>query len=173
MTYSLRSLARSVAPALVGLLLVSGPALSQEWKLNTLSKPVTLKAIPQSDNGKSIGMAATFGNTYLSYKAFHGRLTLRYVGQFDQSRLPPPNARRYAAGLEGAAIYQVENADQFLADNHGRLFLGTDVKPTFVTLKQGVYVDGKKATWVCVLSSTSVDEFYRTQIGHERCDAFR
>lgn len=146
---------------------------ASELLLSKLDRPTTLKAIVRSDNGKIVGMAATLGNSFLGYRAFAGRLDLRYAGRFEASLLPAAAAKRYLVQMDGAAVYHVENADQFLSRNTGRLFLPADHKPTFVTLKTGKYLDGGKATWICILSAPTLEAFYETRLGHERCDAFR
>ncbi len=157
----------------MAVLLGCASVASGEYRIDTLSKPVTLKAIPRSDNGKLVGMEVELGNSYLRYRSFKGQLALNYAGRFNASRLPAAKQKRYSHGMEGGAIYEVKNARQFLAENKERLFLGSDVTPTFVTIQNGQYVDGKPAVWVCVLSSESMKQYYETQIGHERCDAFR
>ena len=164
---------RVMTGATMVMLLGCASVASGEYRIDTLAKPVTLKAIPRSDNGKLVGMEVELGKSYLRYHAFKGQLALHYVGRFDAARLPAAKQKRYSRGMADGAVYQVENASQFLAQNKERVFLGPDVKPTFITIQNGQYVDGKPAVWVCVLSSESMSQYYEAQIGHERCDAFR
>ena len=164
---------RVMTGATMVMLLGCASVAAGEYRIDTLAKPVTLKAIPRSDNGKLVGMEVELGNSYLRYHAFKGQLALHYAGRFDASQLPAARQKRYSHGMADGAIYQVENASQFLAENKERLFLGPNVTPTFITIQNGQYVDGKPAVWVCVLSSESMKQYYETQMGHERCDAFR
>ncbi|WP_395382420.1 hypothetical protein ACHMW4_17285 [Mesorhizobium sp. UC22_110] len=147
--------------------------LADGLRLEKLDHAVTQRAVRRSDNGKIVGMAATFGNSFLHYRAFRRRLRLHYVEDFDLSRIPPKETRFYRDAMGGAPVYSVENADEFLAQNRGRTFLPPGNKPTFVTLKTGDYVDGGQVTWICILSAPSLDRFYSDRMGHERCDAFR
>lgn len=166
-------LARVCGAAVVLAVASVGVAATGELRLSKLERSMTLNAIARADNGKVVGMAATLGNSYLRYRAFSSRLDLRYAGQFKASLMPPANAKRYLNQMDGAAVYDVQNADEFLSENAGRLFLPPNHRPTFVTLKTDRYVDGGKATWICILSAPSLQAFYETRTGHERCDAFR
>lgn len=173
MNLSLMLLGRLTIGTILLMFLGDRAALSKEFKLDQLSNPIKLAAIPRSDNGKLVGMAASFGNSFLRYKAFRGQMNLKYVGKFDENKLPSSKRTRYSFGMAGAAIYQVKDADQFLTKNSRRLFLGSGVKPTFITMQEGRYVDGQKVIWACILSSASIEQYYESQIGHERCDAFQ
>lgn len=168
------SVTRIVAASVLTTLFGVSAALSQEYRLDQLSKPVSMAAIPGTDNGRRVGMSVTFGNSWLHYRAFKGRFELSYVGQFDKSKLPPPARQIYSRGMEGAAIYQVKIANDFRNKSKGGDVLALpNGAPSFVTIQRGKYVDGKKAIWVCLLSSLSLEQYYDTQMGHERCDAFR
>lgn len=166
-------LARGWCVLLLGSTIAFGDADVPELQLSDLNNPTTLAAVVRSDNGKLIGMQATLGRSYLKYKAFEGQLNLKLEGKFDAAKLPGKRARFFSTQMDTAAVYRVENAEDFLAKNKGRLFISPSEKPTFITIKSGKYVDGKNAIWICVLSAQSMTEFYRTTLGHERCDAFR
>jgi hypothetical protein len=166
-------LAYGLCPLLLGSVIAFADAYAPELQLSNLDKPTTLAAVVRSDNGKLVGMQATLGRSYLKYKAFEGQLNLKLAGKFDAAKLPGGRARFFARQMNAAAVYSVENAEEFLTKNKGRLFISPGQKPTFITIKSDKYADGKNAIWICVLSAQSMPEFYRTSLGHERCDAFR
>jgi hypothetical protein len=147
-------------------------AHSPDFRLNKLDIPITLNAIVRSDNGKLVGMQATLGRSYLKYKAFKGRLELGFEEIFDVGKIAAESRRRRYEYLDGASVYRVLNGSKFMAENTGYTFISGD-KPTYITIKSGRYIDGKNAVWICVLSGQSVAQFYKTLLGHERCDAFR
>jgi hypothetical protein len=148
-------------------------AHSPELRLNQLDGPITLKAIVRSDNGKLVGMQARLGRSYLKYKAFKGRLELGFEEIFDVDKIAAEGSRRRYVFLDDAIVYRVLNGAQFMAKNTGRVFIPPGHPPTYITIKSAKYVDGANAVWICVLSAPTIAEFYRTLLGHERCDAFR
>ncbi|QND54570.1 hypothetical protein HB779_21955 (plasmid) [Phyllobacterium sp. 628] len=138
-----------------------------------VTKSIHLKAIPRSDNGKTVGMEVTIGPSFLKYRAFKGRLELSRVGKFDAHKLPAKLAPSFTKAMDKADIYRVENATEFTSANPGNFLVTNGNVPTYITVLDGEYVDGKRALMICVLSSASMDGFYQTGLGHERCDAFR
>ncbi len=75
--------------------------------------------------------------------------------------------------MDDAALYRVLNGGQFVSSNAQHRLLSSKGPPTFVTIKKGAYPDGRSAVWICVFSAPSIAEFYKTLLGHERCDAIR
>jgi hypothetical protein len=141
--------------------------------LSELKQPITLNAIARSDNGKAVGMQVTLGDSYLSYKAFKGKLALKLGGKFDARKITLEQYRKRSGPMDGAALYRILNGAEFVSSNPQHRLLSSKGPPTFVTIKYGAYPDGRDALWICVFSAPSAEEFYRTLLGHERCDAFR
>lgn len=138
-----------------------------------VTRDVRLKAIARSDNGKKIGMEATIGKSFLQYRAFKGKLELTPSGKFEVDNLPAQLAPFYLKQMGKADIYRIDNADDFISSNSGKFLVTSGNIPTFVTISNGPYVDGRSAIWICILSSPTVESFYKSGAGHERCDAFR
>ncbi|GEM_PF-6769600 len=118
-------------------------------------------------------MKASLGRSYLKYPSFKGKLELSPYDKFDSHKLPPALSKHFATQMDGAEIYRVGNAGEFIEKNPLRTLIPKDKSLTFVTILDGMYVDGKSAIWICILSNPSMENFYATGLGHERCDAFR
>lgn len=138
-----------------------------------VTRSIHLKAVPRSDNGKTVGMEVMIGRSFLKYRAFKGRLELSPTGKFDAHKMPAELAPAFKKSMDKADIYRVENATEFTSANSGSFLVTNGNVPTYITMLDGPYVDGRRALMICVLSSPSMDSFYKTGLGHERCDAFR
>ena len=169
-----RSLALVLATVCAALFVfVPGSARAGDLRLNGLKQPVTFDAIARSDNGRAVGMRVTLGDSYLKYKAFNGKLRLQLEGKFDAGQILVEQYRKRSTPMDDAALYRVLNGGQFVSSNAQHRLLSSKGPPTFVTIKKGAYPDGRSAVWICVFSAPSIAEFYKTLLGHERCDAFR
>ncbi|MGF9566841.1 hypothetical protein AAIH70_25370 [Neorhizobium sp. BT27B] len=148
-------------------------ALADGLDLAKLQVPLRLTAIPKSDNGKAVGMAATLTKDSLTYKAVKGSLHLMHEGSFDLAKMNERYQSVYK-NADGAHVYAVTNWEEIAASNKHNIHIRDENAPKFVYVYKSKYIPtGQRGIFVCLISNMDFENFMSTGSGHGRCDVFK